>query len=122
MAKEDVWAPEAADEEEIHTRQIYSITCKCENKMRVRRKHFGRMCRCTKCKFPIYVTFDNVTPPPSAADRSLPRHFKEEEVPVRWKSGDLFMELYRVREVLGEGGMGIVYKVDHRGWGCALAV
>ncbi|MCC6795740.1 MAG: serine/threonine protein kinase [Candidatus Hydrogenedentes bacterium] len=39
-----------------------------------------------------------------------------------WKKGDLIMELYEVRDVIGEGGCGVVYEVYHRGWGELLAV
>ena len=116
---DDLWLPESAVKE---THQRYSVTCRCGNQMRVRMKHFGRMCRCTKCRFPIYVTYDNVDPPVSAADREVARVFKENEVPVHWQKGDLLMGLYEVRDTLGEGGMGVVYQVYHRGWGMHLAV
>ena len=116
---DDLWLPESAVKE---TGQRYSVVCRCGNQMRVRMKHFGRMCRCTKCRFPIYVTYDNVDPAVSAADREVARVFKEDEVPVHWQKGDLLMGLYEVRDTLGEGGMGVVYKVYHRGWGMHLAV
>ncbi len=119
---DDFWLPDTQEVEVAETSRRYSVTCRCGNQMRVKPKHFGRMCRCTKCHFPIYVTYDNVQPPVSPGDRSMPRVFKEDEVPVHWKKGDLLMELYEVRDTLGEGGMGVVYHVYHRGWGKHLAV
>ncbi len=45
-----------------------------------------------------------------------------EEVAVVWGPGDVILGLYEVRAVLGEGGMGTVYRVHHRGWNVELAV
>lgn len=109
-----------ADERPKSTR--YSVTCQCGNRMRAHRHHFGRMCRCTECQAPVYVMAENVTPKISPADLRKFRIFDEASVPVRWKKGDLIMELYEVRDVIGEGGCGVVYKVFHRGWGQLLAV
>jgi WD40 repeat protein/serine/threonine protein kinase len=39
-----------------------------------------------------------------------------------WNPGDLILDLYEVEGLLGEGGMGRVYKVHHRGWRVTLAV
>ncbi len=39
-----------------------------------------------------------------------------------WRAGDLVLGLYEVVGVLGEGGMGRVYRVHHRGWDLDLAV
>jgi WD40 repeat protein/serine/threonine protein kinase len=39
-----------------------------------------------------------------------------------WKPGDVLLDLYEVLQVLGEGGMGTVWKVRHRGWDLELAV
>ncbi len=39
-----------------------------------------------------------------------------------WRAGELVLGLYEVLGVLGEGGMGRVYRVHHRGWDLDLAV
>jgi WD40 repeat protein/serine/threonine protein kinase len=41
---------------------------------------------------------------------------------VAWNAGDVVLGLYEVKGVLGEGGMGRVYRVHHRGWNLDLAV
>jgi WD40 repeat protein/serine/threonine protein kinase len=41
---------------------------------------------------------------------------------VDWSVGDVVLGLYEVAGVLGQGGMGRVYRVRHRGWGLDLAV
>ena len=45
-------------------------------------------------------------------------------VPVGWVPvpGDVLLDLYEVQGLLGEGGMGTVHRVHHRGWGLDLAV
>ncbi|MBF0193763.1 MAG: protein kinase [Magnetococcales bacterium] len=45
-----------------------------------------------------------------------------DDVPVDWNLGDFIMGMYEVTGVLGEGGMGKVYKVHHVGWNMDLAV
>ncbi|MBU2548606.1 MAG: protein kinase [Proteobacteria bacterium] len=39
-----------------------------------------------------------------------------------WSIGDLILDLYEVTGFLGQGGMGRVYRVRHRGWGTDLAL
>jgi serine/threonine protein kinase len=39
-----------------------------------------------------------------------------------WKSGDVILEQYEVTGILGQGGMGTVYQVHHRGWNTDLAM
>ena len=43
-------------------------------------------------------------------------------VPNSWKVGDVILDLYKVTDILGEGGFGTVYKVRHQGWNIDLAV
>lgn len=102
--------------------QKYSAACKCGNEMRVKLKHFGRMCRCTRCGYPIYVTYDSVTPPVHPKDQAALRYYNEHDAPLEWQRGDIITELYEVREQVGRGGMGIVYRVFHRGWTQTVAV
>jgi predicted Zn finger-like uncharacterized protein len=42
--------------------------------------------------------------------------------PREWQTGDVVLGLYEVAGLLGQGGMGRVYRVHHRGWGVDLAV
>ncbi|GAA4381576.1 hypothetical protein GCM10023088_46210 [Actinomadura verrucosospora] len=43
-------------------------------------------------------------------------------VPEEWAVGDRILDLYEVRELYGDGGMGLVYRVRHLGWDIDLAV
>jgi len=43
-------------------------------------------------------------------------------VPAIWQIGDVILDQYEVMSKLGEGGMGTVYKVHHRGWSIDMAV
>lgn len=45
-----------------------------------------------------------------------------DQVPIDWHAGDVFLGIYEVRAKVGEGGMGKVYRVRHRGWNLDLAV
>ncbi|MBF0565137.1 MAG: serine/threonine protein kinase [Nitrospirae bacterium] len=39
-----------------------------------------------------------------------------------WKVGDVVMDLYEVRRIYKSGGMGLVYRIYHRGWDVELAM
>jgi hypothetical protein len=48
--------------------------------------------------------------------------FGVDSSPATWAVGDRVADLYEVREVHGQGGMGLVYRVRHLGWEVDLAV
>src|SRR3982751_5899113 len=60
------------------------------------------------------------TMPARSAGDELAR--AEDAVAADWSVGDVILDLYEVTGILGEGGMGKVHKVHHRGWNVDLAV
>jgi WD40 repeat protein/ankyrin repeat protein/serine/threonine protein kinase len=46
----------------------------------------------------------------------------EAQVAAEWKVGDVILDLYEVKHIYEGGGMGLVYRVHHRGWNTDLAV
>jgi len=92
-----------------------SVHCpECGARYRVEESHLGKQTRCRKCStvFPLVAE-------PAAESRSFP---DEAQIPVEWRPGDVLVNLYRVTSLLGEGGMGRVYRVRHLGWETDLAV
>ena len=65
---------------------------------------------------PAPTAFEGTGSPPPTRPVEAPRPETE------WKLGDVVLGLYEVAEVLGQGGMGRVYRVHHRGWDVDLAV
>ncbi len=65
----------------------------------------------------------NVPPKQACFSRNTPyADGVEAAVPAIWRKGDVILDQYEVMSILGEGGMGKVYKVHHRGWNTDLAV
>ena len=50
------------------------------------------------------------------------RSFNESDIPSEWQPGDTLLDTYTISGVLGEGGMGKVYRVHHKTWNIDLAV
>jgi len=46
----------------------------------------------------------------------------EREAAPEWRVGEIILGLYQVTGLLGQGGMGLVFKVRHLGWNLDLAV
>jgi WD40 repeat protein/ribosomal protein S27E len=90
----------------------------------------GRTVRCPTCG----TRFAVPEPAPAATvpeDRAVAPTVPEAEVAgarplapagISWRPGEVVLGLYEVMGVLGEGGMGRVYRVRHRGWAMDLAV
>lgn len=43
-------------------------------------------------------------------------------VPAEWRVGEVILDTYEVVDMIGQGGMGVVYRVHHRDWDLDLAV
>lgn len=103
------------------------VTCPgCQATARVPAGRASHSLRCSRCG----TTFRVGEPParstgesrlPTAADLSLPGLAAAAEA-ADWEIGEVVMGLYRVTALLGQGGMGRVYKVRHQGWHVDLAV
>lgn len=52
----------------------------------------------------------------------LKQAFGEKAACVEWQPGDTILDLYEVKKVLGQGGMGNVYLIHHKSWNMDLAV
>lgn len=104
------------------TQYRYVISCACGQPMRVSDTQIGRQGTCIRCGRRVDLSRQALeseaqTEPALTAGGSV-----AEEVAAEWEPGDVILGLYEVKDVLGEGGMGKVYKVHHRGWGMDLAV
>jgi WD40 repeat protein/serine/threonine protein kinase len=106
--------------------QLYVLTCKCGKNMTVDESAMGQTGRCPECGRDVVANAKTVVPMTvehsPEAEMLLQARVGDDGVPVEWKPGDLIVNLYEVIDVLGEGGMGKVFKVYHRGWNMPLAV
>ena len=119
-----------------------SITTSCPNpdcgkQFRVSKDTVGRTARCKACgtRFRVAAGRGELVSGSSNSRKSksqesgkasaeVPRPAtpSPDGVPADWNIGDVIVDLYEVTGLLGEGGMGKVYKVHHKGWNMDLAV
>jgi WD40 repeat protein/serine/threonine protein kinase len=98
---------------------------------RVSAELVGRSVKCPRCRVVFRVLAGPAAaqapptqpePPPATTPEAATAVSRAAAAPGAWRVGDVVLGLYQVTAVLGEGGMGRVYKVRHRGWGLDLAV
>src|SRR5689334_12953397 len=70
-----------------------------------------------------------VPSPPTPPDQTvlasapeLPSGAPEPKVSTEWRVGDVILDRYEVKHIYEGGGMGLVYRVHHRGWNMDLAM
>jgi WD40 repeat protein/serine/threonine protein kinase len=88
------------------------ITCDCGKQFVVLDTASFDASSCPACGLPIAVQ------PVINPAHTVP----EDSVPEDWKPGDVYLDRYEVMSVLGQGAMGKVFKIYHRGWNQMLAV
>ncbi len=102
---------------------------KCFSEYAVSEAHLGRTGHCTKCdtRFVLVAIPDAVTRTVLTSLQKSPPSHSSSDIPEQWKVGDIILDIYEVKPLrpdkpYAEGGMGIVYRVFHHGWGIDLAV
>lgn len=108
------------------TSRLFMIGCTCGKRLIIDESMLGKTGRCAHCGSNVAVSPDLALPyvdeGPTEEEKQALSRMSNDGVPVEWKPGDLILELYEVTGILGEGGMGKVYKVFHRGWNMPIAV
>ncbi|MBX7259217.1 MAG: hypothetical protein K1Y02_22840, partial [Candidatus Hydrogenedentes bacterium] len=82
--------------------------------------------KCAECGRTVLATREHLVPllhnGQSDEEILMSKSVGPDGVSVEWNIGDVILNVYEVTDLLGEGGMGKVYKVLHRGWNMPLAV
>lgn len=83
----------------------------CGSEYRVDEAHLGKSSTCKQCGSEFVLSHPQETRPAS-----------EHRAGTEWHTGDVILDLYEVKDILGEGGMGKVFRVRHKEWNLDLAV
>jgi len=118
-----------------------TVTCpKCGAQYNIEDTHVGKTGQCKKCnttfvlKEPVEADLETRVLAPGereAVRQSASPPTAESRSAEIWNVGDVILDVYEVKRINGgegqakhyaEGGMGVVYRVHHRGWDLDLAV
>ena len=105
----------------------------CRREFRLGDGAVGRSARCKKCNMRFRVkdgvgellskqSSSGSAAPEQSPAAAVQRTAENDGAAADWNVGDKILDLYEVTGILGEGGMGKVYKVRHNGWNVDLAV
>jgi predicted Zn finger-like uncharacterized protein len=96
----------------------FKATCpRCSTGYQIDESLAGKQGRCRKCgnSFVVARAEQGRETVAAAAPRA-------DETTGIWRPGDVILNLYEVKQVHEGGGMGLVYRVHHKGWNVDLAV
>ncbi len=92
----------------------------CQTVFPVAEELLGQEAACGECG--AEFTLQAPPPAPSLRTARVPLPALPAPAAATWQIGDVILGLYEVRELHEGGGMGLVYRVHHRGWNLDLAM
>jgi WD40 repeat protein/serine/threonine protein kinase len=102
--------------------ELLAVKCpECGEALSIEESTLGHTTTCSSCQSEFTAKRDDADAS-SIPETGGPRTFGEDGVPTEWQIGDVLLDRYEVTGLLGEGGMGKVFKVHHRQWDTELAV
>lgn len=104
----------------------FRYNCPCGAELLIEESQVGLQGKCAECGRTIHATREHLVPlahnGQTDEELEMGKSVGPDGVAVEWNIGDVILNVYEVTDLLGEGGMGKVYKIFHRGWNMPLAV
>jgi len=107
----------------------FSVNCpNCSKSYSIDEANLGRKGKCKVCQTTFVLASapaqvaQSAPEPPLESPRAGRQFEAEDQVPDVWQPGDVILDLYEVQQVFESGGMGLVYKVHHKGSNLTSAV
>lgn len=98
-------------------------TCICGRSFNVPGELSRTTVLCPTCTRPLFVPENEPAPTKPLSTNPFKATYEPKGVMlVDWQVGDVYLDIYEVRALIGEGGMGKVFRVYHRLWDLEIAV